>query len=122
MFGVMLDYEATGRPHRYASSVLKRAQEYEPLEVTKDTAEEYAKLKTRLATTYLPNLLRNNRPRWIDQWSDRARGETLQIDENDVWICAQARERNLILMTTDANMVDRISVADPEIRFQLVRT
>jgi hypothetical protein len=63
---------------------------------------------------------RAQRPRWIDQWPTRIRAETLQIDENDLWICAQARERNLILLTTDCNMVDRISAADPSIRFQLV--
>lgn len=121
MFGLMLDYEATGRPHPYASGVLKRAQEYEPLEVTEATAREYARLKTKLANTHLSSLLQSNRPRWIDQWPTRVRGETLQIDENDLWICAHARERNLILTTTDVNMVERISVADPELRFQLVR-
>jgi predicted nucleic acid-binding protein len=119
-FGLLLDHEATGRSHPNASEVLRRAQEYPPLEITKHTAMEYAQLRTELATTYLPTLLRSNRPRWIDQWPARVKGETLQVDENDLWIWAQARERNLILLTTDRNMVERISVADPDLRFKLV--
>jgi tRNA(fMet)-specific endonuclease VapC len=119
-FGCLLDQAATGRPPPNASEVLRRAQEYIMREVTKHTATEYAQLKTKIATTYLTTFLRSNRPRWIDQWPARVRGETLQIDENDLWICAQALEHNLVLLTTDRNMVERIQPADSNIRFQLV--
>jgi predicted nucleic acid-binding protein len=119
-FGLLLDHEATARAHPKATDVLRRAQEYPILEVTRHTATEYAQLRTKLAVTYLPTLLRSQRPRWIDQWPVRVRQETLQIDENDLWICAQARERNLVLLTTDGNMHERISKADPDILFELV--
>jgi predicted nucleic acid-binding protein len=51
----------------------------------------------------------------------RVTTEKLQVDENDLWICAQARERNLTLITTDEDMVIRISKADPGIKFQLAK-
>jgi predicted nucleic acid-binding protein len=83
---------------------------------------EYAELRKNLAVTYLPNLIRSNRPRWVDQWMDRVTQETLQIDENDLWICAQAREWNLALFTTDEQLFTRIAKADPSIKFRFVRS
>lgn len=47
--------------------------------------------------------------------------ENLQIDENDLWICAQAREHNLTIITTDKKMVKRMSKADPALKFRLVK-
>jgi tRNA(fMet)-specific endonuclease VapC len=120
-FGIELHKAVTGSPHHRADEILRRAEEYEPREVSKHTAVEYAILKSRIAVTYLNNALSSNRPRWIDLWIDRVSGATLQIDENDVWICAQALELNLTLITTDENMVVRISPADPTIKFQLVK-
>jgi predicted nucleic acid-binding protein len=45
--------------------------------------------------------------------------QTLQIGEKDLWICAQARERNLILVTADEKM-DRIRQADPTVRLRQI--
>ena len=120
MFGVAVHHEAHGTPHPRASEILRRAQEYPIREVTRHTAEEYAKLRTRIATTYLASTLRSNRAKYIDSWRDRLTQETLQIDENDVWICAQAIEQNLTLVTTDANMEARISRAEPALKFLLL--
>jgi predicted nucleic acid-binding protein len=119
-FGFLVDREATGRPHSNASDVLRRAEEYPIREITKHTATEYSQLRTKLAAHHLPSFLRSQRPRWIDQWPTRVRQGTLQIDENDLWICAQAREHNLVLLTTDRNMIERIQPADNTIMFQLV--
>jgi predicted nucleic acid-binding protein len=119
-FGFLLDHAATGRPHPKATEILRRAENFKILEITNHTAVEYAEIRKKMAVTYLPTLLRSQRPRWIDQWPSRVRQETLQIDENDLWICAQARERNLVLLTSDRNMFDRFSKADPDIRFQVV--
>jgi predicted nucleic acid-binding protein len=121
-FGVALYEFGAGQPHARASGVLKRAQaEYAILEITKHTATEYAELRKMLAVTYLGSLLQSQRPRWVDQWVPRVTGEKLQVDENDVWICAQARERNLTLITTDEDMVIRISKADSSIKFRFVK-
>jgi tRNA(fMet)-specific endonuclease VapC len=121
-FGFLLDQEATGRARPNTSEVLRRAEEYPIREITKHTAFEYSKLRTKLAVTHLPSLLRSQRPRWVDQWPTRVRQGTLQIDENDLWICAQALENNLVLLTTDQNMVERIGVADRAIMFQLIQS
>jgi predicted nucleic acid-binding protein len=121
-FGFVLHEAATGRPHPRATEMLRRAQEYGIREISKHTAVEYAELRKNLAVTHLPDLTRSNRARWVDQWIDRVTGENLQVDENDLWICAQAREWNLTLFTTDEKMVTRISQADPSIKFRFVKS
>lgn len=44
---------------------------------------------------YLAKILRRDRPKYIEQWVDRATGQKLGIDENDPSVCAQAKERDL---------------------------
>lgn len=66
------------------------------LDVTRYTAREYALLETALATTYLAKVLRRDRPRWLESWVEKSTGQAVQVDENDLWICAQARERFLL--------------------------
>jgi len=121
-FGFALHEASTGQPHPRASEILRRAQGFGIREITKHTATEYAELRKNLAVTHLPNLIRSKRARWVDQWIDRVTQEALQIDENDLWICAQAREWNLALFTTDEKMVARIGKADPSIKFRLVKS
>ncbi len=121
-FGLVVHEAATGVAHPRALEILKRAQAYPIREITKHTATEYAELRKNLAVTYLSSLLRSDRARWTDQWVEKVTGEKLQVDENDLWICAQARECNLILMTTDEKMVDRIAKADPTIKFRFVKS
>jgi predicted nucleic acid-binding protein len=121
-FGVLLDQVVTGSISERAMAILERAQEYPIREITKHTAHEYAVLRKNIAATHLGSFVRSNRPRWIDLWVDRATQERLQIDENDVWLCAQAREVNLVVVTTDEKMVTRISTADSVMQFQLLRS
>jgi predicted nucleic acid-binding protein len=120
-FGILLDEAVTGIQNPRATAILAEAQKYPIREITKHTAHEYAELRKNIATSHLSTFIRSNRPRWIDQWVDRVTQERLQIDENDLWICAQARETNLIIVTTDKKMVTRISTADPLVRFRLVQ-
>lgn len=120
-FGVGLYEAATGQVHTRASRVLERALACPILEVSKHTATEYADLRKKLALRFLPSLLHSDRPRWVDQWVPRLTGEKLQVDENDLWICAQARERNLTLLTTDQDMVTHISQADSTIKFRAIK-
>ena len=98
---------------------INKAKAYPLLEPTKHTAEEYGELKAILAKTYLKSALRKDRPRWIEEWVDSATGQKLQVDENDLWMCAQTRERNLVLITTDRKMV-RISQADPTVQLLII--
>ena len=97
--------------------MLKEAQKYEALRVTDHTGMVYAQLKADLAKCYLARASRKDRSRWVENWVDKTTGQKLQIDENDLWMCAQAKERDLVLVTTDGKMQRRISKADPAVRF-----
>ncbi len=59
-------------------------------------------------------------PRWVEAWSDRVTGQLLQFDENDLWIAAQAVERNLVVVTSDPDFTRIIAPAVPELRVQLM--
>ena len=92
---------------------------YGVLEIGHHTSAAYAELKTNLAKRYLLKANRRDRPRWIEEWPLNNRGQRLQVDENDLWLCAQAKERSLTLLTADGGM-QRIAVADPEVTLLLV--
>ena len=98
-------------------NTLVDARRYRVLDITRHTADAYGELKATLARTYLPNAAQRARPRWIEDWVDNTTGQKLQIDENDLWMCAQAKERDLPLCTADGRM-SRISAADPEVRLR----
>ena len=119
-FGVRL-YEACKGELPKAASVIAGAKTYPTLEITRHTSKEYAELKTNVATTYLKEPLNKpDRKRWIENWVDKTTGQVLQIDENDLWQCAQARERNLVLVTTD-DRISRISDADPTLKILVIK-
>lgn len=98
---------------------LVEARRYRTLDITHHTARAYSDLKATLARTYLPNATAKGRPRWIEDWVDKTTGKKLQIDENDLWMCAQAKERDLILCTADGRM-SRIADADTEVRLHIL--
>jgi predicted nucleic acid-binding protein len=117
-FGRVL-IETFAGPAPALGSLLSRAQGYGAvLEITRHTAAEYGELKANLAKLYLANAFRRGRPRWLENWVDRATGQILQVDGNDLWICAQAREHNLVLLTGDRK-IDRIGRADPLVRLSI---
>jgi len=117
-FGQRLISVFTGQSPKVLAEKIKRAQTYPLLDVTKHTAAEYGELKTILAKVHFASL-QDKRPRWLENWVDKVTGQVLQVDENDLWMCAQARERNLVFVTTDAKM-DRVSKADSTVRLQFV--
>ena len=43
----------------------------------------------------------------------------MQVDENDLWLCAQAKERSLTLLTADRR-IQRIADADQEVLLLLI--
>ena len=59
-------------------------------------------------------------PRWLEDWQVRASSQTLQVDENDLWIVAQAIERDYILVTCDQRLADRFAPAISELRLSVV--
>jgi predicted nucleic acid-binding protein len=78
-------------------------------------------LKKNVAVKYLTvPLSKNDRKRWIENWVDKNSSQTLGIDENDLWQCAQARERNLVLVTIDGR-IERIAEADPILQLLVIK-
>ncbi len=118
-YGIRLAETVAGSASPHLRRTLTRAREYAVLEVTRHTSAAYAELKANLAGKYLTKALTKNRPRWVEDWIDRATGKKLQIDENDLWICAQAKERNLTVVTADRRM-NRVSNADRDVRLHMV--
>ena len=119
-FGVHLAEIDTGAASPDLRRQLAKAHEYAVLEITRHTAAAYAELKANLAGKYLKRALKKDRrPRWVEDWTDKATGKMLQVDENDLWICAQGKERNLTVVTTDGRM-RRIANADCEVHLRIV--
>jgi tRNA(fMet)-specific endonuclease VapC len=99
--------------------MIDQARGYAVLDLSHHTAAAYAALKAGLATKYLAKILRRDRPRYVEDWVDKSTGKALSIDENDLWMCAQAKERDLVLVTADARM-KRIEEADPDVRLLII--
>ena len=118
-FGVHMAREFGGTPLPNLERMLVAARHYPTLGVSHHTAAAYAELKTNLAKTYLSKTSRRDRPRWVEEWKDKTTGRMLQIDENDLWICSQAKERLLTVATGDRRM-KRISDADSEVRLHIM--
>ncbi len=97
---------------------LVEADRYPPAEINRHTAEAYGDVKARLAHHWLD--LSRRAPRWLEDWKDRASSKILQVDENDLWLVAQAVERNYHLITSDSRLVERFKPAATELRYQLI--
>ncbi|MDP2274257.1 MAG: type II toxin-antitoxin system VapC family toxin [Archangium sp.] len=70
------------------------------LSVTPTTAEDYGSLRRGLFERFSPTEARSNSRR-VEQLIDPATGDSLGIDENDLWIASQASEMNLTLVSHD---------------------
>jgi predicted nucleic acid-binding protein len=95
------------------NQIISAADKHTPLEITRATAQEYAQLKAAVVAKFLPKRLQQ-RPNkgWgnPEDWIDEYTGRTLKIQENDLWQCAQAIERDLTFVSFDSGM-DAIEVA-----------
>ncbi len=116
-YGLALSRTA-GRPLAHIEACLERTEEHPLAEVGRHTAEAFGYVKSSVAFRSVD--IQRRIPRWVEGWSDRVTGQLLQIDENDVWIAAQAVERNLVIVTSDPDFTRVIAPAVPELRVQLV--
>ena len=116
-FGLALS-RAAGRPLDHIESCIERTEEHPLAEVGRHTAEAFGYVKSSVALQRID--IRRRIPRWVEAWSDRVTGQLLQIDENDLWIAAQAVERNLVVVTSDPDFTRIIKAAVPELRVELV--
>ncbi len=80
------------------------------LNISRGTAFYYGRIRARLFEKFIGKRKRKHlRP---EQATDPVTGKELGIDENDLWIAAQAAERNLVLVTSDAMHHIRAIVGD----------
>jgi tRNA(fMet)-specific endonuclease VapC len=85
------------------------------LAVTATTRIDYGSIRARLFRKYAPGELRRKN-RMPEQLVDPATGLTLGIQENDLWIAAQAVEYNLVLVSNDR--LTHIREVAPELRIE----
>jgi predicted nucleic acid-binding protein len=71
------------------------------LELTGDAAAAYGRLRARLFNKHAPGGMRKPKMR-PEQLIDPATSLNLQIQENDLWLCAQAVGHRLVLVSNDA--------------------
>jgi predicted nucleic acid-binding protein len=90
-----------------------------PFELTRDAAEAYAELRSRLFAKYVPQDKRKPKMR-PEQLVDPATAKELQIQENDLWICAQALAHDMVLVTNDRMkpIVDSSAGLQPPLRIE----
>ena len=103
------------------SQMLSAAMNLDFLGIGPGTSLAYANLKSNVALLYMPKVTRQERRRIgrLEDWPDNFRGKTLQVDENDLWLCAQSKERSVTLLTSDKRMM-RIKNADDEVSLKII--
>jgi len=86
-----------------------------PLDVSETTTQYYGDLRAKLFLRFAP-WDKRKKAMLPEQLRDPATGRELGIQENDLWIAAQAVEHNLVLVTHDA--MKRLKEAEDELRFE----
>jgi tRNA(fMet)-specific endonuclease VapC len=82
--------------------VRKRMSEYVFLEVNKHTVEPYSNLRSALFKKYSPRIKRGRlKIKWPEDLRERTSAKELGVQENDIWIAAQAVQYNLLLVSGD---------------------
>ncbi len=70
-------------------------------EMTKHVAEQYGEMRAWLFNNCGPNAKKSKAKR-AEELVNPTTGKELGIDENDIWIAAQAKTHNLVLVTHDS--------------------
>ncbi len=82
--------------------VRRRMSEYPLLEVDKHTVEPYSDLRAALFKKFSPKKRRGKlKVKWPEDLQERTSAKELGVQENDIWIAAQAIQYNLVLLTGD---------------------
>jgi predicted nucleic acid-binding protein len=71
------------------------------LELTEDAVTAYGEIRSRLFNKYAPGKLRKSKMR-PEQLVEPVNSLNLQIQENDLWLCAQAVGHAMVLVSNDA--------------------
>ncbi len=92
--------------HREARARFVREQLPAKLDVTRDAVDAYGELRARLFEKLAPGHLRKKGMR-PEQLVDPTTALALQIQENDLWLCAQAIGHEMVLVTNDRMLAIR---------------
>ncbi len=101
-----------------ASQLRARADFPKPLPVSRHTADPYGQIRAILFRKCSPKRKRG-RP-VPEELIDPTTGKELGVQENDIWLVAQAQEHNLVLVTHDKKMKRIKDACNPEmaLRFE----
>jgi predicted nucleic acid-binding protein len=114
-YGFRLYEKSTSTLLPSAKQMMTAAQNFPRLDILHHTAAAYAELKATLATHYLPKVTKEFRKKYVEDWIDQFTGKALMVDDNDLWICAQALEMNFVVVAGDK--MERIRAAEPKLKF-----
>ena len=114
MYGLALYEKTHGIKLPNADQMLSDAKPFPLLDVERHTVAEYAALKATVAIHYLPNVTKQYRTKYVEDWIEKFTGKALGIDDNDLWICAQACEMNFTLIADDK--MNRIKKAELKLK------
>lgn len=117
--GIETNLLARGTRPPNAQLTLAQAQARSPLIVDEHVARFYGMLKAAMVVHYMPNVSRSRRGAFIENWIDQATGQRLGVNENDLWICAQALERDIYVVAADSDF-QRVAVAEPRLKLILL--
>jgi len=108
----------SGAPDRLRDADRALLTQFVPLLVTRRTGEAYAEIKAALFERYAPKAERGKKAR-VEQLVEPLSGHALGVQENDIWIAAQASERNLVLATGDRmRRIKTVVESIPSLRFE----
>jgi len=97
-FGHRLEAEVDTAPQRQFNAFLTETFPL-VLAVGRSTRQWYGALRAKLFRQFAPD--RTRRPKWPEDLVDPPTAKQLGIQENDLWLAAQALERQLVLVTGD---------------------
>ena len=110
-FGVRLEGD-NAAVQEYAEAVQARFPAV--VDVSKHTASAYGDLRARLYKRFAPK--RKRARKWIEELIDPTTGKELGVQDNDVWIAAQALVHNYVLVTADR--MEHIRSVAPELQVE----
>lgn len=119
-YGYEIHVSADEERKRAIRSKLREFKPSQILAITEHTAEVYGELRARLFQKFAPRSFKGKvMTKWPEDLVDRTTAKELGIQENDLWLAAQAIERNLVLVTNDK--MNRIRGAIPELQVKVLR-
>lgn len=119
--GIETNLRIRGQRPPNAQQTLTLAQTHGLLTIDDHVARSYGALKAAMVARYMPNASRAQRGRFLENWIDQATGLRLGVNENDLWICAQAIERDIFVVSTDGDF-ERVREAEPRLKLILLTT